>query len=176
MLNSQLAIFSVSKFNQNFTNIVPIEENLTLALAEKLSLKLNQVNEWGDNYFIYSPQLTLVEQTAVATGHAIEVVTGSDRRRGIIEDTPSLEDREIEIMLNASIYCNPQSILDKDISISASGGPSPYLPVLDVTRNGNVYQRFWYCRNGTLTGGCAVEYFVEVPLWEFNVPQGQVIC
>jgi hypothetical protein len=174
-MQEQLAIFSVSKFNQNFTDIAPIEENLTLALAEKLSLKLNQINEWRKNYFIYSPQLTLVEQTAVARGHAIEVVTDDNRKRGIIKHTPTSEDHQVEIMLSPTIYCNPQSILDKDISTSASGGPSPYLPVLDLKRNGNVYQRFWYCRNGNLTGGCAVEYFVEVPLWELNVPQGQVI-
>jgi hypothetical protein len=172
----QLEIFSVSKFNQNFTDIMPIEENLTLAVAEKLSLKLNQANEWRENYFIYSPQLTLIEQSTPSRGHAIEVVSQDNRRRGILEDTPNSEDREIEIMLSASIYCNPQSILDKDISFSASGGPSPYLPILDLKRNGNVYQRFWYCRNGRLEGGCAVEYFVEVPLWEFLVPQGQVIC
>jgi hypothetical protein len=168
-MKTQPEIFSVSVYNQGFTGILAIKQNLNLKAAETLVSKLNQ--ESGKSHFIYAPELSLVENQTPSRGHAIKIVTGYYVKGiGIIQDDQRLgrDENRLQVTLSPSTYCNPNTILDGKISLSASGGPCPHLLIANMTRNGNTHQQFWYARDGYLTGGCAVEYFIEVPLWEYN--------
>jgi hypothetical protein len=168
-MKTQPKVFSISKFNPDFVNIEPIEQGLTLTEAEKLSINLIESSNYSQDYFIYLPDCPLTTDNIPARGHAVNIISGYyTKGRGIIDKMRDREEGKVEIALSPSAYCNPQSILDRDISLSISGGPFPNLSISNLVRQGNVYQRFWYARHGTLSAGCSINYFCEVPFWEYN--------
>jgi hypothetical protein len=166
-------IFSVSKLNIDFKKIEAISTSLNLTEAETLMLKLDRKSGYRQNHFIYAPDLSLIRDRKPAVGHKVEIVTGYYQKGvGIINRDHSKEESKLMVTLSPSSYCNPLSIMEKKISLSTSGGPSPYLAVSGLKRNGNRYQRFWYCRNGSLTAGSSIDYYVQVPFWEYNGIEG----
>lgn len=167
-MKPQLEIFSVSKYYPKFTGIKPIAQNLTLRAAEALKLKSEQENNY-ENHFVYAPCLDLTHEKTPFVGHSVSIISGHYvKGMGIIDHDRYDEKGRVKVTLAPSAYCNPDSIATGQTSISVSGGPCPYLPIVNMQRKGNTYQRFWYCRDGRLTGGCSVDYFIQVPLWEYN--------
>jgi hypothetical protein len=167
MTKTSPKIFSVSQYHQGFQKVSPIESSLTLTAAESLMIQLNENSDDKQDHFIYSPQLDLTGENKPSFGHAVEIVTGYYvKGMGII--SRSIEKGEFGITLSPDAWCNPRSILDGEVILSISGGPSPFLPTANMTRKGNIYQRLWHYRNERLTRGCAINYFVNVPLWEYN--------